>query len=97
MKYNQRANQPGGEVGACDYTKPFCYECHHFCISLGTSDYSEVTPGEAPEISCAKGHYYIDGPDDDYKLNTWTFRGLIRKARECNDFEVDERVDQYEI
>lgn len=65
-----------------DYQKRFCFECKHFDMSFGEPDLSEITPGSPPSLDCYKGHFYVY-----YGVDLAKFKKLIRKARECDDFE----------
>jgi len=66
------------------YKQKFCFECTNFCLSLGSDDYSEFTPGESPEISCYAGKFCVhDG------ITRSSFASLIRQAETCDNFSKD--------
>ena len=64
-----------------------CVECQHFYISFGEADWSEVTPGAAPEVNCSKRHFHLDGHD----TCEAEFHDTIRAHPECADFESREQ------
>ena len=64
-----------------DYNEKFCFDCKFFELTLGTPDWSELTPGEMAALSCVEGHFYYTQGD------VYDFGKTIRKARTCKDFE----------
>ena len=64
-------------------TDRLCVGCKHFHIFFGEEDWSEVTPGDSPSLSCRKGKFSQSGKEE---CND-TFRTVIRTARACESFE----------
>lgn len=65
-----------------DSGERLCLYCTHLYIQQRSSDYSEFTPGEQHEISCAKGYWSLD-PDDDTAKE---LRVKFAIAKSCKDY-----------
>jgi hypothetical protein len=58
-------------------TEKLCIFCSHFDLDLGSSGYSEYTPGNSASCSCDKGKFKYD--EDDY----FDYREVIQQAKSC--------------
>lgn len=72
--------------------KRLCVYCKNFDIDfVGTSDWSDVTPGDPPSIFCAKYNFYI--PIRGYRMSRKEFRTTLETALLCDDFEELEQQE----
>lgn len=65
-----------------------CWICKHLEFNSGEEDWSEVTPGCAPTVSCPvtdKGHWYRNGFFDFYEHDAKA--KAIEIAESCEHFE----------
>lgn len=71
-----------------------CWWCDHFTCDSGTGDYSEVTPGDRPEMRCGMGHWAVEFIDwgvleeKEHQFSRETLIDCIRRAKDCEDFEL---------
>lgn len=61
-----------------------CALCEHCTINLGTSDFSDVTPGEAGSIVCSRKHE----PWPDAHEGKVDLQHLAEVASACPDFQL---------
>ena len=68
------------------YDGKLCLDCRHFEFSWPTPCYSELTPGDAGEITCYKGHFRLSECDD--KPTTGPLlKSVFMRAESCADYE----------
>ena len=70
-----------------------CFQCDHFCISLGEKGYSEVTPGGPGVVVCLKNHFTLDADDYLGTANVWR---EMQRAKTCSDFKVADWAKEHE-
>ena len=63
-----------------------CIGCEHFTIDFGHPDWSELTPGDPPSITCAKQLIDVDP----YRLTTTDFRRVLETAETCPEYSFRE-------
>lgn len=66
-----------------------CLFCRHFVFEPGEPDWSDVTPGYAPDIRCGLGHWRLDMYRDDVS----NYRRCQLIARTCPDFDWVEGLE----
>lgn len=63
-----------------------CIGCKHFCLNFGVKDWSDVTPGEPPQVVCRLIKFPPAYGIKD--CNRW--RSLIATAKTCDAYEQRE-------
>ncbi len=63
-----------------------CVFCKHFNLSMGTSDYSDFTPGTKAVLECEMGIWSMQN-DNNFDENE-EFRRNIKRAETCEEYEV---------
>ena len=58
-----------------------CLGCCHFQFDLGHADWSDLAPGDPPDVRCRKGHWAASRNDSEV-----TFRKNMATAVACRDF-----------
>lgn len=64
-----------------------CIGCKRFSLSFGEKDWSDVTPGEVPQVVCRKFKFLPMYTAKD--CNKW-WRKLIETAKDCDAYEQRE-------
>lgn len=70
--------------GGVGVMEKLCIGCKHFFIDFGREDWSELTPGDPPEVRCLKHHFSVEDPRD---LTTEKFRKVLKTAINCQEYE----------
>ena len=60
-----------------------CLCCRYLDLDFGSADHSEMTPGDAPELNCEKGHFLYVYPQDENE----SIEDILDTAKRCEDFE----------